>query len=139
MTNIEVAKKINILGRIMELHGENPFKIRSYYSAFNTIRRFPDPIVDLEREDLLSIKGIGQAIADKIHELRDTGELQTLNRYLDKTPTGIVEMINIKGLGPKRLSILWKNLGIETPGELMYACSENRLVEFKRFWTKNTG
>ncbi len=136
MTNKEVATIINTLGKIMELHGENPFKIRSYSSAYVTIRKLPEPVIDMEREELLGIKGIGKAIADKIVELRETGELSTLNRYLEKTPPGIVEMLSIKGFGPKKIKTVWEGMQIESPGELLYACEENRLIELKGFGAK---
>ena len=136
MTNKEVARIFNRLGKAMELHGENPFKIRSYGNDYNTIRRLPQEVTGLSRTELESIKGIGKNIADKIEELRDTGNMATLQKYLDKTPPGIVEMLSIKGLGAKKILAVWKDLGIESPGELMYACEENRLVELKGFGAK---
>ena len=136
MTNRELASIFNKLGKIMELHGENPFKIKSYTSAYNTLRRYREPLIDLERDAILEIKGIGQNIADKIEELRDTGHLSSLQRYIDITPPGIAQMLDIKGLGAKKILLVWKELGIESPGELLYACEENRLIELKGFGTK---
>ncbi len=136
MTNRELARIFNKLGKIMELHGENPFKIRSYSSAYNTIRRFGEPLIDLNREQLLDIKGIGQNIADKVEELKETGQLSTLQKYIELTPSGIVEMLDIKGLGAKKILLIWKEMGIESPGELLYACEENRLIELKGFGAK---
>ncbi len=136
MTNKEIANKFNLLGRIMELHGENPFKIRSYANAYLTIRKWPTNLIDLTEEELASIKGIGKAISSKIRELADTGEMQTLNRYLDKTPEGIVEMLGIKGFGPKKIKVVWQELGVESIGELMYAVNENRLLDLKGFGQK---
>ena len=120
----------------MELHAENAFKIRSYSSAYNTIRRLPMEVLQLNREQLLEIGGIGKNIADKIIELKETGTIAALERYLDQTPSGIVEMLSIKGLGAKKILAVWKELGIESPGELLYACEENRLVELKGFGEK---
>ena len=136
MTNKEIARKFNLLGKVMELHGENPFKIRSYSSAYNTIRRYPDELVEMTREDLMSIKGIGKNIADKIEELRETGSMITLKRFLEQTPKGVVELLGIKGLGAKKILAVWKDLGIESPGELLYACEENRLIDLKGFGEK---
>lgn len=136
MTNRELARTFNMLGKVMELHGENPFKIRSYASAYNTIRRHPDELMSLQRDDLMEIQGIGKNIADKIEELRDTGSMATLQRYLDKTPPGIVELLSIKGLGAKKILTIWQDLKIETAGELLYACEENRLVDLKGFGEK---
>ncbi len=136
MTNKEIGAKFNLLGKVMELHGENPFKIRSYTNAYLTLRKLPDDLAEKSEEELAEIKGIGKAIASKIRELLDTGEMATLNKYLDKTPVGIQEMLMIKGFGAKKVRTIWKDLDIETVGELLYACKENRLVELKGFGLK---
>ena len=136
MTNKEIARQFNTLAKIMELHGENPFKIRSYSSAYNTIRRLPQQVVEMNREELLDIKGIGKNIADKIEELKMTGQIATLQRFMDQTPPGIVQLLGIKGLGAKKIIAVWKDLGVESPGELLYACEENRLIDLKGFGEK---
>ena len=66
----------------------------------------------------------------------DTGELKLLKEYLDKTPPGVIEMLNIKGIGPKKIHTIWKEMEIESIGELLYACNENRLTRFKGFGEK---
>lgn len=136
MTNKEIAKQFQYLGEIMELHGENPFKIKSYLNAYLTLRKLPEPLAEMKREELESIKGIGRAIADKIQELLDTGEMATLKKYEEKTPPGIQEMLQIPGFGPKKIRVIWQDLGVETIGELLYACNENRLIELKGFGQK---
>lgn len=120
----------------MELHDENPFKIRSYTSAYATLRKVAEPLISMNRDELSQIKGVGTAIADKIIEMRDTGRIATLDRYLDMTPGGIVEMLQIRGFGPKKVKVVWHQLNIETPGELLMACQENRLIELKGFGKK---
>ena len=137
MENRELANKFNLLGKLLELHGENPFKTRSYTNAYLTIKKWPDKIIELPEEELANIKGIGKAIKAKIVELAETGEMQTLNRYLDQTPPGIVEMLGIKGFGPKKIAVIWKELEIETVGELLYAINENRLKDVKGFGEKS--
>ena len=136
MENIELARKFSLLGKLLELHGENPFKTRSYNNAYLTIKKWPDKIVDLPVEELASIKGIGKAIQGKIRELAETGQMKTLDRYLSETPDGIVEMLGIKGFGPKKIAVIWKELEIETVGELLYAINENRLKDVKGFGEK---
>ena len=136
MDNRTLAKKFQLLAKIMELHGENPFKIRSYQNAYNTLRRHPDEVANLPREELMEIKGFGKNIADKIKELTETRSLATLERYLDITPPGIVDLLGMKGLGPKKIKTIWEQLGIESAGELLYACEENRLSELKGFGAK---
>lgn len=136
MTNKEIANTFQFLGNIMELHGENPFKIRSYSSAYITLRKYPTPLADLSLEELAAIKGIGKAISEKTRELVETGSMQALQKYLDKTPPGIQDMLHVKGFGPKKIKAVWQELGVETIGELLYACNENRLVELKGFGQK---
>ena len=136
MKNKEIAAKFNLLAKLMELNGENQFKTRSYSSAYNTLRKFPTPLAQLSEEELQEIPGIGKAIQAKIFELTSSGQMTLLEKYLDVTPAGIVEMLMIKGLGPKKVDKLWKELEIESPGELLYACNENRLVDLKGFGQK---
>lgn len=136
MKNKEIAAKFNLLAKLMELNGENQFKTRSYSSAYNTLRKFPTPFSEMSEEEIKEIPGVGKAIQEKIMELTSSGEMALLQKYLDVTPPGIVEMLMIKGLGPKKVDKLWKELEIESPGELLYACNENRLVDLKGFGVK---
>jgi DNA polymerase (family 10) len=136
MTNKEIAKAFQYLGEIMELHGENPFKIRSYQNAYLTLRKLPTPLTDMQESEIAAIKGVGTAIAGKIKELLETGHMATLKKYQDMTPPGVQEMLHIPGFGPKKIQIIWKELGVESVGELLYACNENRLIELKGFGQK---
>ena len=136
MTNKEIAKTFQYLGNIMELHGENKFKIRSYQNAYITLRKLDQPLKGMSDEEIGGIKGVGKAIAGKIRELLDNGKMATLERYKDQTPDGVQEMLNIKGFGPKKILSIWKDLGVETIGELLYAVNENRLIELKGFGKK---
>ena len=136
MTNKEIARSFQLLGNLMELHGENKFKIRSYQSAYVNIRKLPQQLADMSAEEINAVKGIGKAIAGKIGELLNGGQMATLERYKAETPHGIQEMLQIKGFGPKKIEVIWKELGVETVGELLYAVNENRLVELKGFGAK---
>ena len=136
MTNKEIARTFQFLGNIMELHGENPFKIRSYQNAYIQLRKLPQPLAELPEEELAAIKGVGKAISGKIRELVETGRMETLERYRAQTPEGVQEMLAIKGFGPKKVRVVWKDLGVETIGELLYAVNENRLLELKGFGPK---
>ena len=136
MSNKEIANAFDLLAKIMELHNENPFKIRSYQNAYLTLRKLDTPLADFGMEQLMEIKGIGEAIAEKIQSLVKTGSMPTLEKYLAKTPPGVVEMLKINGLGPKKVATLWHEHGFASPGELLYACNENRLIELKGFGEK---
>lgn len=136
MTNKDIAQHFRQLGQLMELHGENPFKIRSYQSAYRNLRSLEQPLSDLSADEIGQIKGVGKAINGKIQELLESGEMATLEKYRAKTPAGIQEMLNIKGFGPKKIMAVWEGLGVESVGELLYAVNENRLVELKGFGAK---
>jgi len=136
MTNKTIAQHFRELGQIMELHGENPFKIRSYTNAYRTLRSLETPLEEMDAEAIGNIKGVGKAIAGKIQELLETGQMQTLEKYRAKTPPGVREMLNIKGFGPKKIMAVWEGLGVESVGELLYAVNENRLVDLKGFGKK---
>lgn len=136
MHNYEIAEYFSLLGKLMEIHGENPFKIKSYANAAFTLDKLADPVIDMSAKQLFTLPGIGEAIGLKIQEIIDTRQLSLLNTYLQKTPVGILEMVKIKGLGPKKITTIWKELEIETVGELLYACEENRLIHYKGFGAK---
>jgi DNA polymerase (family 10) len=136
MDNSTIADYFSLLAKLMDIHGENSFKSKSYSSAAFTIDKLPMALLDVPANQLAGIKGIGDSTAKKIIELLQTGELSALNEMVAKTPAGILEMLQIKGLGPKKIATIWKEMEIETIGELLYACKENRLKMFKGFGEK---
>lgn len=136
MTNKEVGRHFKLLAKLMEIHDENTFKIRSYQNASFTLDRLDQPVADMAEEDMAQVKGFGKAIVDKIMTILTTGELPLLNKYLEMTPQGVVEMLQIKGIGGKKIGVIWRDLGIESLGELLYACYENRIAKLKGFGPK---
>ncbi|MFQ5447526.1 MAG: helix-hairpin-helix domain-containing protein [Saprospiraceae bacterium] len=136
MTNKEIARTFRRLGDLMQLHEENPFKIRSYHTAYVNLRKLPTPLAEMTEEEISELKGVGKAISGKIRELLETGQMEALKKYEEKTPPGIREMLEVPGLGPKKIRAIWKDLGVETVGELVYACNENRLIELSGFGQK---
>ena len=93
-------------------------------------------LCDTPKEKIFTIKGIGESTGKKIIELIETGKLSALDDMISKTPQGVQEMLNIKGIGPKKISTIWKEMEIESIGELLYACQENRLKLYKGFGEK---
>ncbi|MBX5439421.1 MAG: DNA polymerase/3'-5' exonuclease PolX, partial [Thermoflavifilum sp.] len=116
---------------------ENPFKARSYALAAFEIEKLNRPLASLSPGEIRQIKGIGEAIGKKIELMLQEGKFPLLEKYLAETPAGVQEMLHIKGLGPKKISIIWKEMGIESIGELLYACHENRLLHHKGFGPKS--
>ena len=136
MHNYEIAEQFTLLGKLMDIHGENAFKIKSYTNAAYTLDKLAEPVSEMSPHELFAIRGIGEAIGQKILQLIENKRLTLLETYIEKTPVGILEMLKIKGLGPKKIITIWKELEIETVGELLYACQENRLINYKGFGAK---
>jgi DNA polymerase (family 10) len=136
MNNDQIADNFTLLAKLMDIHGDNTFKSRSYANAAYPINQLNIQLDTLTPAAINALKGIGDAIGKKIQEQIQTGILPLLQEYLDKTPAGIIEMLSIKGLGPKKIATIWKELEIETLGELLYACHENRLTLYKGFGEK---
>jgi DNA polymerase (family X) len=136
MTNKEIANTFTLLSKLMEIHHENPFKIRSYQNAAFQINQLQKPLIEMDREELSNIKGFGEAIVNKVNTIILTGQLPLLEKYIENTPPGVIEMLRIKGIGGKKIGTIWRELDIESIGELEYACNENRLAMLKGFGKK---
>lgn len=136
MDNYFIADQLSLLSKLMDIHGENAFKSKSYSSAAFAIEKLPQDILSLPTEKISQIRGIGDSVGKKIIEIIHTGELPLLQEYIAKTPQGVLEMMNIKGLGPKKINVLWKEMGIDTIEELEKACTENRVSAKKGFGEK---
>jgi DNA polymerase (family 10) len=136
MNNSDIAGFLELTAKLMELHGENPFKIKALASAAFRIDKMNTALASLDTGALEQQEGIGKGIAAKIKELSTRGTTAEFESLREKTPDGIFEMMGIKGIGPKKVAMLWKELGINNRGELEYACMENRLVQLKGFGEK---
>jgi DNA polymerase (family 10) len=136
MDNKTVAAQFSLLSKVMDLHGENSYKARSYANAAFQIEKLSLPLTGMAETDIFRIRGVGEAIGRKILDLLHTGHFPLLAQYLEQTPPGVLEMLDIKGLGAKKIAVIWKELGVENIGELLYACNENRLMLYKGFGAK---
>lgn len=102
MDHKTILKKLKLSIQLMELHDENPFKIRSYQSALNALERGDQDVTELSEEELGKINGVGKSMLEAIRSLKETETFSTLDELLAKTPEGILEVLQIKGLGPKK-------------------------------------
>lgn len=136
MTNQQIADLFDLLSKLMDIHGENSFKTKTYSTAAYKIEKLAEQLQEMEAAQILSVPGIGDAVAQKINTILATGKLPQLEEYILKTPPGVIEMLGLKGIGPKKIAQLWKELGLESIGELEYACNENRLITLKGFGAK---
>jgi len=137
MENREIARQFALLANLMELHGENAFKAKAYSSAYLSIRKWDTPIEEMAVESIDTIPGVGQSVISKIKELITSGHIKELEALKARTPEGIQQLLSVKGLGPKKVKVIWEALNIESPAELLYACNENRLMKLPGFGLKS--
>ncbi len=137
MDKEEIIKILKDISVFLELKDENPFKIRAYQNAARALESSDiDLNKKLEIKDLTDIKGIGSHITERIKELTSEGKLKLYEDLKKSIPSGLVEMLSIPSMGPKKIKYLYDNLGISTVGELEYACTENRLLDLPNFGKK---
>lgn len=131
-----ILKKLKLSIQLMELHEENPFKIRGYQGALNSFDRGDQDLMSISDEDLAKIPGVGKSVLEAIQELKTTESFPLLDQLIEKTPAGILEILQIKGLGPKKVKTLWEELGITSTHELMEACQSGKVAKIKGFGEK---
>ncbi len=137
MDKRQISHILEEIGLLLELKGESPFKSNAYYNAARAISTLTEEIAALVASGgIRHVKGIGQAIAEKLAELVGTGRLVYYEDLKRSVPAGLLEMTAIPGLGPKKITAIWAKLGITTVGELEYACIENRLAGLPGFGLK---
>lgn len=136
MDNYVIAENFSVISKLMDIHGDDSFRAKSYSIAAFTIDKLEQNLAEMEPQEIFSIKGIGDRMGKRIIEMLNTGRLAALDEYMQKTPEGVLEMLKIKGLGPKKIATVWKEMEIQNLGELLYACNENRLTRFKGFGEK---
>ena len=137
MTKDQVAASLREIGTILELNGENPFKCRAYLNAARTLETSPTDLTELVRTDRLGeLPGIGDALREKITTLVNTGKLPYLEELRTTIPSGLLSLLDLPGLGPKKLRILRDQLKIESIESLTKACQDGRLASLDGFGEK---
>ncbi len=137
MNKKEVVKILQEIGTLLEIKGENPFKVRAYYNAARQLETLREDLQTLVREGRIrELKGIGQALSEKIATLVTTGSLPYYEKLKASVPEGLLEMRSIPGMGPKKIKTVYEKLGVSNIGELEYACLENRLRDLPGFGLK---
>ncbi|MBI4530499.1 MAG: DNA polymerase/3'-5' exonuclease PolX [Candidatus Latescibacteria bacterium] len=133
-----VREILEEIGVLLDLKGENPFKSRAYLQASRTVQGLGEELTSLvERGMLPAVKGIGPGLASVIVELVRTGRSSYYEEVRGSVPSGLLEMLSVPGLGPKKVRAIYEHLQITTVGELEYACLENRLVTLEGFGVKS--
>jgi DNA polymerase (family 10) len=134
----EIVARLEEIGTLLELMGENPFKVRAYQSGARTLESLEEDLDTLIEEDRLGeVKGIGKALTEKIITLRQSGELPFYDNLRDSIPDGLIEMLEIPGFGPKKIRKVHEALGIETIDALKAACESGQISELPGFGKKS--
>ena len=136
MENTQIAEKFDLLSKLLDIHGADSFKAKAFAAASFTIDKLPYPLFHTSPEKWKQIRGIGSSVTTALLQLQEKETIDQLEELLKNTPVGVVEMLQIKGVGPKKIHTIWKEMGIESMGELLYACQENRLLLYKGFGEK---
>src|SRR6185369_8326951 len=137
MDKDKVAEILVEIGTLLELKGENPFKTRAYANAARTLEGLGEPLAKLVAEKRLGeIKAIGEALEQKITELVETGKLKYYDELKTSIPPGLIEMLEIPGVGPKKIQAMNKKLGIDSIVKLEAACKSGKVAELEGFGEK---
>jgi DNA polymerase (family 10) len=139
VTKNEIAEVLEQIGTLLDLKGENPFKVRAYAAGARALESLEEAELErlLREDDLSSVKGIGEAIAAKIGELHATGRLPYFEELRASVPSGLVEMLEIPGLGPRKIKLLNQALGIRDIPSLEAACRAGKVAELEGFGEKS--
>ncbi len=137
MPSTNIVSILEDIGRLLEIKGENAFKVRAYANAAHALTENLDELERIAAEGRLrEIRGIGEAIAAKITEYLGTGKIEYYEELKRELPESLLELTKVPNLGPKKIKVLFEALGITNVGELEYACRENRLVNLDGFGEK---
>lgn len=137
MDKNDIIGVLDLIGTMLEIKGENPFKVRAYFSGSRTLQTLEEDLGTVIEEGRLgNIPGIGKALTEKIETLYTTGELEFLDKLKASVPDGLLELLEVPGLGGKKINALHKKLGIDSIESLTQACNDGRVAELKGFGTK---
>ena len=137
MDKNDIIGVLDLIGTMLEIKGENPFKVRAYFSGSRTLQTLEEDLgIVIEEGRLGNIPGIGKALTEKIETLYTTGELEFLDKLKASVPDGLLELLEVPGLGGKKINALHQKLGIDSIESLTQACNDGRVAELKGFGTK---
>src|SRR5450631_228806 len=139
MENREIARLLSETGDLMEIAGEDSFRIRSYRNAASVIESYPEPVAAILKDPakkVTDIPGIGKGIAAVLQEIEERGSFERRDEMLEKYPASLLELFNIQGLGPKSVRALYDTYGVQTIDDLERACKEQKLREMPRMGAK---
>lgn len=131
MDNLTIARVLAEIADLLEIRDDNPFKIRAYRTAAETIEEEAQPVAGLSPEALLALPGIGKDLAAKIRELSQTGAIRYHQELLEEFPPTILELLRLQGVGPKTVARLYREIGVRSLDELERAAHDGRIRRMK--------
>ncbi len=136
--NTDIAAMFTEIADLLDIQGDNPFRIRAYRNAARTIQEMGPDLADMVRdeEDLTQLPGIGADLAAKIKEMTETGKVESLEKLRKNFPPGITDLLRVPNLGPKRVKALWKTLKIESVDQLKAAAGAGKVRDLEGFGEK---
>ncbi len=139
MQNIDIARQLEEVANLLEISDGNPFKVRAYRNAARTVRDHPEPLAELVRAggyDLTELPSIGEGIASEIEALIATGDMPQRQTLVKKLPPGLLDLLRISGLGPKRVKLLHEKLKVKTVADLGKAIEAGKVAKLAGFGPK---
>ena len=137
MDKKDIADILDRIGTMLEIKGENPFKVRAYFSGARTLQTMEEDLGEvIESGKLGEVPGIGKALTEKIETLFTTGELEFYDKLVASVPSGLMDLLDIPGLGGKKIKVLHEKLEIDSIETLTVACQEGKVAELKGFGKK---
>ena len=138
LKNAAIASVFQEIADRLSIQGENAFRVRAYENAARVLQGYGPNLPDMVKrgDDLRQIPGIGNDLASKIREVVETGKCAFLEKLRSQMPAAITELLRVPGLGPKRVALLWHELELETPEQVLKAAREGRIRELPRFGEK---
>ncbi len=136
MSNSEIAEIIELTGKLLDLHDQDEMRSKTYLGMIFSLERLEENLSELNVEELQKIRGIGKLMSANILEIVKTGTLKELQDLISVTPEGVFEMFKVKGIGVKKIKLLWKEIGIDNINDLKIACENGKIAGIKGFGEK---
>ena len=137
MDKKDIIDLLERIGTMMEIKGENPFKIRAYFAGARTLQTMEDDLGEVIAEGRLGdIPGIGKALTEKIETLHTTGKLEFYDKLVASVPSGLMDLLEVPGLGGKKIKALHEQLGVDSIESLTKVCQDGKVAELKGFGDK---
>ena len=137
MDKKDIIDLLERIGTMMEIKGENPFKIRAYFAGARTLQTMEDDLGEVIAEGRLGdIPGIGKALTEKIETLYTTGKLEFYDKLVASVPSGLMDLLEVPGLGGKKIKALHEQLGVDSIESLTKVCQDGKVAELKGFGEK---